>query len=157
MKEQKTALEALKAQIAELEKAEEQKTEVKKEKPVGSCLYDLRTAFINKFPQGLKGRKSFMLNVVKIDVRQSNVDGLIDWLQRNGQDDRADEIEANKEKFFDISIICDDGTQEIFNSSILSYDKKNTLKKLVVKSGDGFEYYISSITWDADKKELIFA
>ena len=98
-----------------------------------------------------------MLNVVKIDVMPSNVDGLIDWLRKNGQEDRADEIEENKNRFFDISILCDDGSTEIFNSGILAYDKKNTLGKLVVKSQDGFEYYISSMTWDADNKELIFA
>ena len=131
------------------------KAEVKK--AVGSSLHDLRNAFINKFPQGLKGRKSFILNVVKIDVMPSNVDNLINWLRQNNQEERADEIEENRDRFFDISIICDDGTQELFNSGILSYDKKNTLKKLIVKSGDGFEYYINTITWDADSKELTFA
>ena len=135
---------------------ETQKTKVKNGK-VGSSLHDLRTAFINKIPQGLKGRKSFVLNVVKIDVRQSNVDNLIDWLQRNGQEDRATEIEQNKDRFFDISIITDDGSTELFNSSILSYDKKNTLEKLVVKSADGFDYYVSSMSWDASAKELVFA
>ena len=133
-----------------------EKEKVKKEK-VGRSSHDLRTAFINKFPQGLKGRKSFMLNVVKIDVKPSNVDNLIDWLQRNGQQERADEIEENRDKFFDISILCDDGTTEIFNSGILAYDKTNSLKKLVVKSEDGFEYYINTITWDADNKNLLFA
>jgi hypothetical protein len=135
---------------------ETQKTEVKKEK-AGSSLHDLRTAFISKFPQGLKGRKSFVLNIAKIEVRQSNVDNLIDWLRKNEQEDKANEIEENKDRFFDISIVCDDGTQELFNSGILSYDKTNSLDKLVVKSGDGFEYYINSMTWDADNKELIFA
>jgi hypothetical protein len=135
---------------------ETQKAEVKKEK-TGTCSHDLRNAFINKIPQGLKGRKSFVINVVKIDVTKSNVQNLIDWLRKNGQDDRANEIESNKEKFFDISIICDDGSTELFNSSILSYDKKNTLEKLIIKSKDGFDYFISSITWDADKKELVFA
>ena len=130
--------------------------EVKKEK-VGSSLHDLRTAFVNKFPQGLKGRKSFVINVAKIEVMPSNVDNLINWLRQNNQEDRADEIEENRDKFFDISIVCDDGSTEIFNSSILSYDKKNSLEKLVVKSGDGFDYYVSVITWDADKKELVFA
>ena len=129
---------------------------VKKEK-AGSSTHDLRTAFINKVPQGLKGRKSFVLNVVKIDVRQSNVNNLIDWLRKNGQEDRANEIEENKSRFFDISILCDDGSTEIFNSGILAYDKTNSLKKLVVKSGDGFEYYINTITWDADNKNLLFA
>ena len=133
-----------------------EKEKVKKEK-VGRSSHDLRTAFINKFPQGLKGRKSFMLNVVKIDVVKSNMKNLIDWLQRNGQDDRAKEIEENENRFFDISIICDDGTQELFNSGILSYDKTNSLEKLVVKSGDGYDYYVSSITWDADNKNLVFA
>ena len=156
METQKTALEALKAQIAELEALKAQKAEVKKEK-AGSSLYDLRTAFVDKFPQGLKGRKSFMLKVAKIDVTPSNVDNLIDWLRRNDREARADEIEANRDKFFDISIVCDDGSTELFNSSILSYDKKNTLEKLVVKSKDGFEYYISSMTWDAENKELTFA
>ena len=132
------------------------KKQVKREK-VGRCAYDLRTAFINKFPQGLKGRKSFMLNVVKIDVVKSNMKNLIDWLQRNGQEDRASEIEANKERFFDISVVADDGSVELFNSSILSYDKKNSLDKLIVKSGNGFDYYVSSISWDADNKELVFA
>ena len=132
------------------------KKQVKREK-VGRSSCDLRTAFINKIPQGLKGRKSFVLNVVKIDVVKSNMKNLIDWLQRNGQDDRAKEIEENENRFFDISIITDNGTTELFNSSILSYDKKNTLEKLIVKSGNGFDYYVSSITWDADSKELIFA
>ena len=156
METQKTALEALKAQIAELEALKAQKAEVKKEK-VGSSLHDLRTAFINKFPQGLKGRKSFFLNVVKIDVVKSNMKNLIDWLQRNGQDDRAKEIEENENRFFDISIITDNGTTELFNSGILAYDKTNSLEKLVVKSGNGFDYFISSMSWDADSKELIFA
>jgi hypothetical protein len=146
-------LEALKAQ---LEALKAQKAEVKRKK-AGSSLYDLRTAFINKIPQGLKDRKSFALNVVKIDVRQSDVSNLIDWLLKNGREDRANEIEANKARFFDISIITDDGSTELFNSSILSYDKKNTLKKLVVKSNDGFDYYVSSMSWDADNKELLFA
>ena len=137
------------AEATELEK-------VKREK-VGSCLYDLRTAFINKIPQGLKERKSFVLNVVKIDIRQSDVSNLIDWLRKNGREDRANEIEENKNRFFDISILADDGSTELFNSGILSYDKKNSLEKLVVKSGDGFDYYVSTITWDADNKELLFA
>ena len=124
---------------------------------MGSCAYDLRTAFINKIPQGLKERKSFVLNVVKIDIRQSDVSNLIDWLRKNGREDRANEIEENKNRFFDISIIADDGSTELFNSGILSYDKKNSLEKLVVKSGDGFDYYVSTITWDADNKELLFA
>lgn len=131
-------------------------TQVKKEK-TGNCSHDLRTAFVSKYPQGLKGRKSFVLNVVKIDVVKSNMKNLIDWLQRNGQDDRAKEIEENENRFFDISILCDDGTQELFNSSILSYDKKNSLEKLVIKSGNGFDYYVSSMSWDADNKELLFA
>ena len=132
------------------------KEKVKKEK-VGSSLCDLRTAFISRIPQGLKGRKSFALKVVKIDVKPSNVENLIDWLRKNDRDDRADEVEANKDKFFDISIVADDGSTELFNSSILSYDKKNSLDKLVVKSGDGYDYYVSEMIWDADKKELIFA
>ena len=129
---------------------------VKKEK-VGRSSHDLRTAFINKFPQGLKGRKSFFLNVVKIDVVKSNVENLINWLRINGQEDRANEVETNKNKFFDISIIADDGSTEIFNSGILAYDKTNSLEKLVVKSGNGFDYFVSSITWDADNKNLLFA
>jgi 7,8-dihydro-6-hydroxymethylpterin-pyrophosphokinase len=135
---------------------ETQKAEVKKEK-TGTCSHDLRNAFINKIPQGLKDRKSFTLNVVKINVTKSNMKNLIDWLQRNGQDDRAKEIEENENRFFDISILCDDGSTEIFNSGILAYDKKNTLEKLIVKSQDGFDYFISSMSWDADNKELIFA
>jgi 7,8-dihydro-6-hydroxymethylpterin-pyrophosphokinase len=135
---------------------ETQKAEVKKEK-TGTCSHDLRNAFINKIPQGLKDRKSFTLNVVKIDVKPSNVDNLIDWLRRNEREDRADEIEANRERFFDISILTDDGNTELFNSGILSYDKKNTLEKLIVKSQDGYDYFISSMTWDADNKNLLFA
>ena len=131
-----------------------QKAELQK---VGSSAYDLRTAFINKIPQGLKGRKSFVLNVVKIDVTPSNVDNLINWLRKNEQEDRANEIEENKSRFFDISIVADDGSTELFNSGILSYDKKNTLEKLVVKSADGFDYYVSSMSWDASAKELVFA
>ena len=146
METQKAQLEALKAQKTE--------TQAKK---VGSSSHDLRTAFVNKIPQGLKGRKSFILNVCKIDVQPSNVDNLINWLRQNNQEERADEVEANKNRFFDSSIICDDGTQELFNSGILSYDKTNSLEKLVVKSGDGFEYYINTMTWDADNKELLFA
>lgn len=144
------ALEALKAQ------QQEQKTEVKREK-VGSSSLDLRTAFITKVPQGLKGRKSFVLNVVKIDVVQSNVSNLIDWLHKNGQDARADEVEENRDKFFDISIVADDGNVELFNSSILAYDKSNSLEKLVVKSKNGFDYYISSMSWDAENKTVYFA
>jgi 7,8-dihydro-6-hydroxymethylpterin-pyrophosphokinase len=135
---------------------ETQKAEVKKEK-TGTCSHDLRNAFINKIPQGLKDRKSFTLNVVKINVTKSNVDNLIDWLRRNEREDRADEIEANRERFFDISIITDNGTTELFNSGILAYDKTNSLEKLVVKSGNGFDYFVSSITWDADNKNLLFA
>ena len=152
-------LEVLKAQIAQLEALKEQKTtleKVKKEK-AGSSVYDLRTAFVNKIPQGLKGRNSFMLNVVKIDVTPSNVEGLIDWLRTNDKEERANEIEANKSRFFDISVVADDGNVELFNSSILSFDKKNTLEKLVVKSKNGFDYYVSSMSWDAAAKELIFA
>ena len=156
MKTQDTTLEALKAQIAEIEKAKKAESEKVKREKVGSCMHDLRTAFIAKIPQGLKNRKSFVLKVVKIDVRQSNVDNLINWLQRNGQEERADEVEANKDRFFDISVVADDGSTELFNSSILSYDKKNSLNKLVVKSGDGFDYYVHSMTWDADTKELLF-
>lgn len=98
-----------------------------------------------------------MLNVVKIEVTQSNVDNLIDWLRKNERDARADEIEANKERIFDISIVADDGSTELFNSSILAYDKKNSLEKLIVKAGDGFDYYVNTMTWDADNKELLFA
>ena len=156
METQKTALEALKAQIAELEALKAQKAEVKKEK-AGSSVHDLRTAFVDKIPQGLKGRKSFALNVVKIDVTPSNVDNLIDWLRKNDREARADEIEENRDRFFDISILTEDGSTELFNSSILSYDKKNTLEKLIVKSENGFDYYISSMIWDADNKELTFA
>ena len=145
----KAQLEALKAQKAEVEK-------VKREK-VGSCSFDLRTAFVDKIPQGIKDRKSFAIKVVKIDVKQSNVDNLIDWLRKNDRESRANEIEANKDRIFDISIVADDGSTELFNSSILSYDKKNTLEKLVVKSGDGFDYYVSSMSWDASAKELVFA
>ena len=137
------------AEATELEK-------VKRER-VGSCAYDLRTGFINIIPQGLKDRKSFVLNVVKIDVKQSDVSNLIDWLLKNGREDRANEIEENKNRFFDISIIADDGSTELFNSGILSYDKKNSLEKLVVNSGVVFDYYVSTITWDADNKELLFA
>lgn len=133
------------------------KTEKAEAKKVGSCSYDLRTAFVDKFPQGLKDRKSFVLNVVKIDVKPSNVDNLISWLRQNNREDRANEIEANKDRIFDISIIADDGTSELFNSGILAYDKKNTLKELIVKSENGFEYYINTMTWDASNKELIFA
>jgi hypothetical protein len=146
-------LEALKAQ---LEALKAQKAEVKREK-AGSSLHDLRTAFINKIPQGLKGRKSFTLNVVKIDVRLSDVSNLIDWLLKNGREDRANEIEANKDRFFDISIIADDGSTELFNSGILSYDKKNSLEKLIVKSDNGYDYYVNTMTWDASNKELFFA
>ena len=146
-------MEKLKAELLETQKAEEKK--VKNEK-TGNCVCDLRTAFVDKFPQGLKGRKSFTLNVVKINVTQSNIDNLIDWLRRNNKEDRADEIEANKDRFFDISIITDDGTTELFNSSILSYDKKNTLEKLIVKSKNGFDYYVNTMTWDASAKELLF-
>jgi len=137
------------AEVTELEK-------VKREK-VGSCLYDLRTAFISKIPQGLKERKSFTLNVVKIDVRQSDVSNLIDWLLKNGREDRANEIEANKDRFFDISIVADDGSTELFNSGILSYDKKNSLEKLIVRSDNGFDYYVNTMTWDASNRELFFA
>ena len=151
---QDTTLEALKAQIAELEKAKKEKV---KENKTGSCMCDLRTAFVDKFPQGLKGRKSFTLTVVKIDVTPSNVANLIDWLRRNGQEERANEIEANKERFFDISIVADDGNVELFSSSILAYDKKNSLEKLIVKSKNGFDYYVNTMTWDAAAKELIFA
>lgn len=136
-------------EVTELEK-------VKREK-VGNSLHDLRTAFISKIPQGLKDRKSFTLNVVKIDVRQSDVSNLIDWLLKNGREDRANEIEANKDRFFDISIIADDGSTELFNSGILSYDKKNSLEKLVVKSDSGFDYYVNTMTWDASNRELFFA
>ena len=146
-------------QLEDLKKEEKQEkpaeATVKREK-VGSCLYDLRTAFINKIPQGLKNRKSFVLNVVKIDVRKSDVSNLIDWLLKNGREDRAIEIEENKDRFFDISIVADDGSTELFNSSILAYDKKNSLEKLIVKSGDGFDYYVNSISWDADNRELLF-
>ena len=146
-------------QLEDLKKKSAEVTELEKvkAKKVGSCLYDLRTAFVDKFPQGLKGRKSFMLNVVKIDVKPSNVDNLINWLRNNDNNDRADEIEENKSRFFDISIVADDGSTELFQSSILAFDKKNTLNKLVVKSGNGFDYYVSSMTWDADNKELLFA
>ena len=146
--------EKLKAELMGAQKAELEK--VKNEK-VGSCLYDLRTAFIDKIPQGLKERKSFVLNVVKIDVMPSNVENLIDWLRKNGREERADEIEANKGRFFNISIVADDGTSELFNSGILAYDKKNSLGELIIKSKDGFDYYINTMTWDADKKELFFA
>ena len=149
-------LEALKAQIAELEKVKAQKTETQAKK-VGSSSHDLRTAFINKIPQGLKNRKSFVLKVVKIDVRQSNVENLIDWLRKNDRQDRADEVEQNKDKFFDISIIADDGTTEIFNSSILAFDKSNSLGKLIVKSDNGFDYYVNRMTWDSSSRELIFS
>ena len=151
-------LEVLKAQIAKLEALKEQKTtleKVKREK-VGSCSYDLRTAFVNKFPQGLKDRKSFTLNVVKIDVTQANVANLIDWLRKNGQEERANEIEDNQDRFFDISIVADDGSTELFNSGILAYDKKSTLEKLIVKSKNGFDYYVNTMTWDASAKELLF-
>ena len=114
-------------------------------------------SLVDKFPQGLKGRKSFVLNVVKIDVKPSNIDNLINWLRNNDNNDRADEIEENRDRFFNISIITDDGTTELFQSSILAYDKKNTLSKLVIKSGNGFDYYVSRICWDADNKELVFA
>ena len=127
------------------------------QKKVGSCLYDLRTAFIDKIPQGLKERKSFVLNVVKIDVYPSKVEALIDWLRKGGKEERASEIEANKDRFFNISIIADDGTAELFNSGILAYDKKNSLEELIVKSENGFDYYVNTMTWDADKKELFFA
>ena len=137
------------AEVTELEK-------VKREK-VGCCAYDLRTAFINKIPQGLKERKSFVLNVVKIDVKQSDVSNLIDWLLKNGREDRANEIEANKDRFFDISIVADDGSTELFNSGILSYDKKNSLEKLIVRSDNGFDYYVNTMTWDASNRELFFA
>lgn len=143
-------------QLEELKKEEKQVKKVKREK-VGNCLYDLRTAFVDKFPQGLKDRKSFVLNVAKINVKPSNVDNLIDWLKKNDREDRANEIEQNRDRFFDISIIAADGTAELFNSGILAFDKKNTLKELVVKSGNGFDYYVSSMTWDAAAKELIFA
>ena len=146
-------LEALKAQLAQ---QQEEKTEVKNEK-TGNCLHDLRTAFITKVPQGLKERKSFILKVVKIDVRQSNVENLIDWLRKNDRQDRADEVEQNKDSYFDISVLTGDGSTELFNSSILSYDKKNSLDKLVVKSKNGFDYYVSSMSWDASAKELVFA
>lgn len=149
------ALEALKAQIALQQEQKEKVKKVKNEK-TGFCLYDWRTAFINKFPQGLKERKSFTLNVVKIDVKPSNVDNLIDWLRRNDRDDRAEEIEANKDRFFDISIVCNDGSVELFNSGILAFDKKNTLGKLVVKSKNGYDYYVNTMTWDASAKELLF-
>lgn len=157
MKTQK--MEELLKQLQELkgEKQEETELEKVKREKVGNCLYDLRTAFVEKFPQGLKGRKSFVINVVKIDVMPSKVENLIGWLRENGREERADEIEANKDRFFDISIVADDGTSELFNSSILAYDKKNSLGKLIVKSKDGFDYYVNRITWDADKKELFFA
>lgn len=148
-----TKMQELLKQLEDLKKEEKQ---VKREK-AGSSAHDLRTAFVDKIPQGLKGRKSFVLNVVKIDVKPSNVDNLINWLRKNGREERADEIEANKNRFFDISILADDGSTEIFNSSILSYDKKNSLEKLIVKSQGGYDYFISSITWDADSKELTFA
>ena len=144
-------------QLEDLKKEKKSAEEKVKKEKVGSSLFDLRTAFINKIPQGLKDRKSFMLNVVKINVSQSNVDGLIDWLRKNDRDARADEIEENRDKFFDISIVADDGSTELFNSSILSYDKTNSLDKLVVKSENGFDYYVSSMCWDADNKELTFA
>ena len=155
MKTQETTLEALKAQIAELE-ALKKEEKVKKEK-AGSSVYDLRTAFINKIPQGLKGRKSFMLNVVKIDVTQANVDNLINWLRQNNQDDRAEEVEENKNRFFDVSILTEDGSTEIFNSSILAFDKSNSLGKLIVKSDNGFDYYVNRMTWDSSSRELIFS
>lgn len=98
-----------------------------------------------------------MLNVKKIDVTPSNVDNLINWLRQNDREDRANEIEENRDRFFDISIIADDGSTELFNSSILAYDKKNTLQKLIVKAEDGFDYYVNTMTWDASNKELIFA
>ena len=149
-----------------LKQLEDLKKEVKQEKPaevtelekvkVGSCSYDLRTAFINKIPQGLKESKSFKLNVVKIDGRQSNVDNLINWLLKNGRESGANEIEANKDRIFDISIVADDGSTELFNSSILAYDKKNS-GKLIVKSENGFDYYVNTMTWDASNKELLFA
>lgn len=151
-------MEKLKAELkAELMGAQKAELEKVKNEKVGSCLHDLRTAFIEKFPQGLKGRKSFMLNVVKIDVMPSKVENLIGWLRENGRDERANEIEANKDRFFDISIVADDGTAELFNSGILAYDKKNSLEKLIVKSENGFDYYVNTMTWDADKKELFFA
>ena len=142
--------------LKQLEDLKKEKKQVKKER-VGNSSYDLRTAFITKVPQGLKGRKSFIINVVKIDVTKSNVKNLIDWLRKNDNNDRADEIEANQERFFDISIVADDGSVELFNSSILAYDKSNSLEKLVVKSKNGFDYYVHSMTWDADTKELQFA
>lgn len=144
--------------LKELQKLEALKAEqekAKKEKS-GSSLHDLRTAFITKVPQGLKNRNSFSLNVVKIDVTPSNVDNLINWLRKNDNNDRADEVEQNKERFFDISIVADDGSVELFNSGILAYDKSNSLEKLVVKSGNGFDYYVTQMIWDASAKELLF-
>ena len=156
MKTQEVTLEALKAQIAEIEKAKKAESEKVKREKVGSCSYDLRTAFVDKFPQGLRDRKSFTLNIVKINVTQANVANLIDWLRKNDREDRANEIEANKARIFDITIVADDGSVELFNSGILAFDKKNSLNKLVVKSKDGYDYYVSRMCWDADNKDLLF-
>lgn len=140
----------LKALLAEFD------TPTKKESK-GNSEFDLRTAFIQKIPQGLKDRKSFILDVVLFEVKQSNVENLIEWLRKNDKKSKADEVEANASKFFDIHILCEDGTQEIFNSGILAYDKKKTLSELVVETENGFDYFVNSITWDALNKELRFA
>ena len=42
--------------------------------------FNLKDAFVKKIPQGLKGRKSFLLTVKNFSVTQSNIEGLLDWL-----------------------------------------------------------------------------
>ena len=118
---------------------------------------NLNDAFIKRFPQGLKGRKSFLLTVENFSVTQSNIDGLLNWLRENNREEDAIELDKNRERIFDIHVLSKENGYEIFNSSILVYDSKNTLKPLILTAGEKFKYTISTISWDADSKILTFA
>ena len=129
----------------------------KKQKTAYESSFDLNDAFIKRFPQGLKGRKSFLLTVENFSVTQSNIDGLLNWLRENNREEDAIELDKNRERIFDIHVLSKENGYEIFNSSILVYDTKNTLKPLILTAGKKFKYTISTICWDSDNKILTFA
>ena len=152
---QELTKEDLLKQIEDLKAAAGQAA-VKEEKGFTSPL-NLNDVFIKRFPQGLKGRKSFLLTVENFSVTQSNIDGLLGWLREKGREEDAVELEKNRERVFDIHVLSRENGSETFNSNVLAYDIKNTLKPLILTAGEKFKYIISTISWDSDSKILTFA
>lgn len=118
---------------------------------------NLKDAYIKRYPESVKNMKSFYWEVEDFSIETQDVSGLVSWLEKQGRKEEAAELSENADRVFTLSITNTDGEYYQLNSNLLSYDRTNSLDKVVKKVRNSYVYNIASISWDADTKTITFA